>query len=196
MLLKQFLLVNLYDIMHATLLINSSIQKSIEYKILLFFDYLITWRNNLWTKHILSSFRINLIVRNFSFELKLNSLQLWIVFSFVVVAQSVFFVWSIIDIYMSLGDNIIMVISRIILLKSIGVIAALLSRVQHYMVGIHIHTHKKRLWKYHTHISIHLFSHNKTIFSNFVLRIFQLIQHQNLKILVPTPHNTMVIVWG
>ena len=31
---------------------------------------------------------------------------------------------------------------------------------------------------------------------NFVIAILQLIHHQNLKILVPTPYNTIVIMWG
>ena len=30
---------------------------------------------------------------------------------------------------------------------------------------------------------------------NFVFAISQLINHQNLKILIPTPHNTLVIMW-
>ena len=36
----------------------------------------------------------------------------------------------------------------------------------------------------------------KTRFSNFVLAISQLIQHRNLKILVPSLHNTLAIMWG
>jgi hypothetical protein len=31
---------------------------------------------------------------------------------------------------------------------------------------------------------------------NFVFAISKLIQHQNLNIPVPTPHNTLVIMWG
>ena len=43
----------------------------------------------------------------------------------------------------------------------------------------------------------HIKGEQKTLSKlNFVLAIWQLIRHWNLKILVPAPHNTLVIMWG